>query len=190
MKERSDSELVAEFKASGDPACVGELFSRYHGLTSVLCMKILKDPDKVQDAMMDVYERVINKLPTHNVTNFSAWVYSIARNHCLNLVTRNKEVRLDPDNHKIPGEDFMENENALGQIIEREENLTDLEDCVEQLKDEQKTCIKLFFLQQLSYNQIVEKTTFNMKKVKSFIQNGKRNLRICIERKQDERGES
>jgi RNA polymerase sigma-70 factor (ECF subfamily) len=57
-----------------------------------------------------------------------------------------------------------------------------LEKCIETLGDEQKQCVKLFYLQEKCYKEITESTGFDMNKVKSYIQNGKRNLKICMEK--------
>ena len=63
-----------------------------------------------------------------------------------------------------------------------EDDLGRLEKCIEELQDEQKQCVELFYIRKKPYQTIVESTGFEMKKVKSYIQNGKRNLKICMEK--------
>jgi RNA polymerase sigma factor (sigma-70 family) len=69
----------------------------------------------------------------------------------------------------------LNNESVLDQDMET------LKKCIDQLKDEQKECIKLFYLEEKCYQEIAESTSYELKKVKSYIQNGKRNLRICMD---------
>jgi RNA polymerase sigma-70 factor (ECF subfamily) len=62
-----------------------------------------------------------------------------------------------------------------------ESDLSKLEKCIEKLGSEQKSCVELFFIQQKCYQEITDLTGFDFKKVKSYIQNGKRNLKQCME---------
>jgi RNA polymerase sigma-70 factor (ECF subfamily) len=43
----------------------------------------------------------------------------------------------------------------------------------------------LFYLEQKCYKDIADLTGYDLNKVKSAIQNGKRNLKICMERKEN-----
>lgn len=67
--------------------------------------------------------------------------------------------------------------------LQDERMLKDLEEAMQHLKKEQKTCIRMFYLQRKSYQSIAEETGFNLLQVKSYIQNGKRNLRLLLEKK-------
>lgn len=143
-----------------------------------LCLKYLKDREDAQDAVMAIYEHVSKKLLTSEVTHFKSWLYMVSKNHCL-MELRKK----DPEVHT---EIFMESDDSVHLKKEKEkleDDLEALEACIEELKTEQKSCVKHFFLERLSYDQITIKTGIDLKKVKSHIQNGKRNLKICLESK-------
>src|SRR5690606_29768351 len=144
-----------------------------------LSLKYLKDSAKSEDAVMQIFELLIKKLRVHKVDNFKSWLYSVARNHCLmQLRASGKDVVIIDDN-------FMESLDIKHQDNDsdlQEEKLQLLEKCIGELNIEQQQCIRLFYLDEKCYKDIVEITGFEMKKVKSYIQNGRRNLKICIEK--------
>jgi RNA polymerase sigma-70 factor (ECF subfamily) len=175
----SDLELIENYKKSEDLGIVGALFNRYMTLVYGVCMKYLKDREESKDAVMQVFEKLTVSLKQHDVTHFKSWLYVTSRNHCL-MALRAKKGR----NFEEITADFMENEVLmhLQDEPEMEANLTKLEKCMEHLVAEQKDCVSLFYLQQKCYKEIVQITGFDDNKVKSYIQNGKRNLKLCLER--------
>ncbi|MEQ1585069.1 MAG: sigma-70 family RNA polymerase sigma factor [Cyclobacteriaceae bacterium] len=175
----TDSELLNHYKKDGQLSYLGELYARYQALVYGVCLKYLKDRDESKDAVMQLFEKLIQTLRNHEVDNFKSWVYVTARNHCLMQIRARKgkfTQEFSPE--------FMENQLLLHpeDEPELEGNLTKLEKCIETLINEQKQCIQLFFLQEKCYRDIAQFTGFDLNQVKSFIQNGKRNLKICMER--------
>jgi RNA polymerase sigma factor (sigma-70 family) len=173
----ADIELISEYKVSGDPAVVGSLFDRYMTLVYGVCLKYFKDESK--DAVMQIFEKLMVSLKEHDITNFKSWLYVTSKNHCL-MALRAKKGR----NFEQISTDFMENGLVLHLEVEpeMESNLAKLEKCIEHLAVEQKDCVTLFYMQQKCYKEIVQITGFDDNKVKSYIQNGKRNLKLCMER--------
>jgi RNA polymerase sigma factor (sigma-70 family) len=157
---------------------LGELFSRYQSLVYGVCLKYLKDRDEAKDAVMQLFEKLIQTLRTHEVENFKSWLYVTSRNHCLMQIRARKGKFTQEFSPEV-----MENQLLLHpeDEPELEGNLTKLEKCIETLANEQKECVQLFYLKEKCYKDIVQDTGFEMNKVKSFIQNGKRNLKICME---------
>lgn len=175
----SDLELVAKYKDSGDLSLVGTLYNRYMTLVYGVCMKYLKDREESRDAVMQIFEKLIVSLKTHEIAHFKGWLYTTARNHCLMTLRArkgNKVVEISAD--------FMENGLLLHlqDEPEMETNLIKLEKCIAHLVAEQKDCVTLFYMHQKCYKEIVQITGFDDNKVKSYIQNGKRNLKLCMER--------
>lgn len=176
---RTDTELLTAYKASANVEIIGTLFQRYVHLVYGLCLKYLKDRDEAQDAVMEVFESLQAKLLHHEVQHFKSWLYMVSKNHCL------MHLRKHTPTEKMNGT-LVENELVMHpQEEERpiDEDLNALEKCLEQLKDDQQQCVRLFYLQQHSYDEVSQLTSFALKKVKSYIQNGKRNLKICLEKK-------
>ena len=175
----SDLELIAQYKVSADQVLLGVLYNRYMTLVYGVCLKYLKDREEARDAVMQIFEKLMVSLKEHDIAHFKSWLYVTARNHCLMALRARKGKNFQ----EISGA-VMENEMLLHlqEEPEMESNLTKLEKCIEHLVAEQKNCVQLFYLQQKCYKEIVQITGFDDNKVKSYIQNGKRNLKICMER--------
>lgn len=180
----SDNELITEYKSTKNNVLVGILYKRYSHLVLGLCFKYLKDEDDAKDAVMQIFEKLINDLLKHNIDFFKSWLYTFSKNHCL-MIIRNRQSKLKKEiDLQIHADSFMETEqlNHLTVASEKEKQFTQLENAIIELSTDQKRCIELFYLQEKSYAEIVDITGFTMNEVKSFIQNGKRNLKIKLER--------
>lgn len=175
----TDLELLDRYKVDAELSALGELFSRHQSLVYGVCLKYLKDRDDAKDAVMQLFEKLVDTLRIHDVENFKSWLYVTTRNHCLMQLRAQKGKFM-----KEFSPEFMENQLLLHpeEEPELEGNLNKLEKCIETLVNEQKKCVQLFYLEEKCYKEIAEVTQFDMNKVKSFIQNGKRNLKICMER--------
>jgi len=175
---RSDSELILLYRRTNDLSVIGELYTRYVSLVYGVCLKYLKDRDEAKDACMQLFEKLIETLKNHEIENFKSWLYVSARNHCL-MQIRGKKGKFKEEIDALDVESHFllhpEEENDL------EKNLDKLEDCIERLIDGQRECVRLFYLNEKCYREIKAVTGFELNQVKSFIQNGKRNLKICME---------
>jgi RNA polymerase sigma factor (sigma-70 family) len=174
-----DAVLLSQFKSSHEMGPLSDLFVRYTSMVYGVCLKYLKDRDESKDMVMQVYEKLPGKLKAHEVTHFKSWLYITTRNECL-MYLRSKKGKISQDIDSV----FMENELSvhLEEEPEMETNLTKLEKCIDELAAEQKQCVQLFFIEERCYKDITVSTGFDLNKVKSYIQNGKRNLKICMER--------
>jgi RNA polymerase sigma factor (sigma-70 family) len=181
---QSDSELVTAFKQTGNMELLGALYQRYMDLVFGVCLKYLKDAERSKDAVMDIYLELGQKLPRHEVAYFKGWLHVLARNHCL------MQLR-SPRNLKTTelGPQFMqsdENGHLESEQLVKEEKLNILERCVEGLPTEQRQTVALFYLENKCYNEIASLTGYDWNKVRSYIQNGRRNLKICMEQHTNE----
>ena len=175
----TDKELVDLYKKSTGLDALGELYRRYMDLVYGVCLKYLKNNEAAKDSVMQIFEELVVKLKKHEVENFKSWLYQVAKNHCLMQLRSPKNlktVEISPT--------LMQNEENvhLNGILEREENLEKMEHCLKTLTDDQQTAIRLFYLEGKCYNEIVEATGREWKDVRSFIQNGRRNLKLCMEK--------
>lgn len=178
-----DLELVSLYKNTGDKNCVGVLFQRYTHLIFGVCMKYLKDEDDSQDASMQIFEKLLSDLKKHEIQQFKAWLHMVCKNFCLMQLRSGKTKLKHQKELQKDLEMSVETDHELHLTMAslKEIQLTLMEDCIHGLNKEQKLCIELFYLQEKSYLEVAEMTSFSMNNVKSFIQNGKRNLKICIE---------
>jgi RNA polymerase sigma factor (sigma-70 family) len=177
--ELPDKELVNLFRTSGNMDVLAVLFQRYMDLLYGVCLKYLKQPETAKDAVMQIFEELVAKLPRHEVENFKSWLYTLAKNYCLMQLRTPKNLKTTEFN---PDSMQLEEEMHLNGIQLKEENLQKLERCLETLSIEQKKAVELFYLQNKCYKEIAEATGIDWNKVRSFIQNGRRNLKICMEK--------
>lgn len=178
----TDKELVAAFKESGDINHLSILYQRYMDLVFGVCLKYLKDAEKSKDAVMDIFEELNKKLNQHEVDNFKGWLHVLARNYCLMQLRSPRNMKTTEFNA-----DFMQSGQTVhltNEVLEKEETFNKLAQCLETLPEDQKHSIQLFFVQKKCYNEIAEITGYEWNKVRSYIQNGKRNLKICLEGKE------
>ena len=170
--------MVIEYKRTCNLEVLGILYQKYMPLVYGLCLKYFKNEERSKDAVMQIFEQLIQKLKVHEVGNFKNWLYSLSRNYCL------MELRYNSKHETISLEDnFREPEFSVDELnFENQEKLNSMESCMQKLPDEQRLSIDLFYLQQKCYKEVAEITGFDISKVKSYIQNGKRNLKICMER--------
>jgi len=145
-------------------------------------MKYLKEEDTCKDVVMDIFEQLFDKLLKHEISNFKPWLYSVAKNECLHHIRDRRHVLKDEWYEKNNGADVMENNPFLypDKEIVLNNQFMKLERAIADLSEEQKICIELFYLHDKSYEDISLSTGYDMKKVKSYIQNGKRNLKIYL----------
>ena len=175
----SDTELLNRFYAKHDNEWLGILLERYTMLLLGVSMKYLKNEEEAKDAVQQVFLKAINELHKYKVEYFKSWIYMIAKNHCL-MKLRDKGKHPVEINERVmsaPAE--PEEKNS---VLEKEKKLDDLAMALLQLNREQQLCVTLFYLEKKSYQEIADQTTFELMQVKSHIQNGKRNLKIIMDR--------
>lgn len=176
-----DKQLVDAYKQSGDLAVLGQLYQRYMELVYGVCLKYLKDPEPAKDAVMQIFEELVIKLKKHEVDNFRGWLHQVAKNHCLMQLRTPKNLKTV----ELKTELVQSGENVhLNGVLEKEENFKKLEYCIGTLSNDQQMAIRLFYLEEKCYNEIVEITGMEWNQVRSFIQNGRRNLKLCMEKNQ------
>ena len=182
-RHTSDTELLNRFYADHDNEWLGILLERYTMLLLGVCMKYLKNEEASKDAVQQVFLKAINELHKYKVEYFKSWIYMIAKNHCL-MQLRDKgrfNAEINEQALRTPAEP-----DGSGQHIQKDKTLDNLAGALMQLNKEQQLCVTLFYLEKKSYQEIAAQTSFSIMHVKSHIQNGKRNLKIIMERMSEE----
>ena len=179
----TDLELLQLYKLSGDAVIIGLLYKRHVAMALGVANKYLQPEDDAKDAVMQVFEQLLGSINNHKIDNFKSWLYSVVKNFCLMKLRKEKNLTIvrEEEGKNIYG--VMEMEQLLHQeeVTVKESNLSNLEMAIETLNIEQKKCVELFYLQQKSYIEVVEITGYSLNNVKSFIQNGKRNLKLKMQ---------
>lgn len=185
-KPTTDLEYVAAYRATGDLAVLGELYERHMELIYAVCYNYLRDEDEAKDAVMHLFEQLVTDLLRHDVQQFGAWLHSVARNYCLMQLRKNQA---HPKTTLVTnGVDEIDDESLTKLLIDEptdsdlEEDLSRMESCLQTLPPEQRTCLTLFYLDRKTYTEVADITGYDLKQVKSYLQNGRRNLKICMQK--------
>lgn len=178
---QNDERLLKRYRETTDMKVLGELFEGHAEMVYFVCYKYLQDSEDSKDAVMQIFEELITKVNKQEIRQFATWLYVLTRNHCLMKLRAAKKMQL------VPLDNFVEFPADLHPEgpEEKECQLTALERCMEKLPEQQKQSIDLFFLKEKCYKDVAEETGYSLNDVKSYIQNGKRNLKICMERNRD-----
>ncbi|MEO7317062.1 MAG: sigma-70 family RNA polymerase sigma factor [Ginsengibacter sp.] len=176
----SDEELMLQYKAEGSLEVLGELYSRYMDLVYGVCLKYFKEPESAKDAVMNIFEELVTKLKKYEVDHFKGWLYRLASNHCLMKLRKDKTglKQVDTDVMQFSGNVHPDDEIDSS---DKEMQFITMQYCIEQLSGDQKKVIQLFYLKEKSYQEIANETKNDINKIRSYIQNGRRNLKICME---------
>lgn len=176
----TDEQLVLHYKQYQHQNALAVLYVRYTDLLYGVCVKYLKDQEAAKDAVMGIYEALTTKLLKHEPDNFKSWLYVVSKNFCLMQLRKEKGKSFSElSDNFVQLEDYSHLENALA----KEMHLNSLENCIGQLNNEQKQTITLFYLEEKCYSDISTITGLEWNKVRSLIQNGKRNLKLCMDKK-------
>ena len=176
----TDEQLLSYYHADNNQEWIGILLERYTLLLFGVCMKYLKNEEEAKDCVQQVFLKVLTDVSKYEITYFKSWLYMVAKNYCLMRLRSSQNKQVQTLTEAIDNEPT---EDQKSELVENEKTYTLLEQAIEELNEEQKQCVTLFYLKKYSYNQIVEKTQYNLSQVKSYIQNGKRNLKILLEKK-------
>ena len=174
-----DKELIEKYRTTKDQSFVAELYKRYMTQVYGSCMTYYKNTADAEDAVMEIYEKLTKKMLTSEIKYFKSWLYTVTRNHCL------EKLRKISTHESKKSEAVLMYYDDLIHLdnVEKENELNQLEECMDGLVDEQRRCVTLFYHEKKSYAEISELLQLGVGQVRSRIQNGRRNLKNCMEKK-------
>lgn len=178
IKSRTDEELIALYQQSGDNQWLGVLLERHTLLLLGVAMKYLKDRDQAYDAVQQVFIKTLTKFPDSPVQNFKGWLYILMRNHCLGILRNSNHFAPEEVLSGLPAPEVKTQEDWANDELMRQ----NMHQALQSLNPDQQTCIRLFYIERRSYKEIMEHTNFSFEQVKSYVQNGKRNLKIALQK--------
>jgi RNA polymerase sigma-70 factor (ECF subfamily) len=178
------ADYIAAYRTTGDLTILGELYEQHMELVYAVCFNYLRDEDEAKDAVMNLFEQLVTDLRRHEVQQFGPWLHSVARNYCLMQLRKSQshpKVELVTNSGADSDEDVPLLLTDDTDAPDREEDLTKMEACLQTLPPEQRTCLTLFYLERKSYSEVADQTGYDLKQVKSYLQNGRRKLKICMQ---------
>ena len=186
LQNESDEQLLIKYQIDKHPACANELYARYIHLIYGAAMKYLRHQEKSRELSLQIFQKLLELKNAKDVKSLNYWIYAMVRNEC---ISKNRKQAVEDQRedsfqyHEANEESFMENEGYVRLMNdEPEKESSPILKYIQKLPKEQKECVELFYFKELSYKAIEQKTGYELKQVKSFIQNGKRNLKIMLEK--------
>ncbi len=178
----SDEELLKHYKQSGNKELFADLFKKHVSVVYGTCLFYLQDKDEAQDATMQLFEKLMLDINNREIDNFKGWLSFVVRNHCISLIRKNKSQTKNIKSYyefeyEFPNYEEEEKINSVSDDI----LLENMKECLPKLKENQRICVELFYLKNKSYQDIANETKFSLNEIKSYIQNGKRNLKLLLE---------
>ena len=175
----SDEELILYYKKEQAKFCIDLFYNRYGHLLLTIAFKYMKNKEDAEDVVMTLFESLGNKIVKHEIQNFKSWLNTTLKNECLMQLRKVKNLSnpISIDELKTASEEIEESDFHLI----KENQLTELEALLTNLKADQRKCIELFYLESKSYLEIADQLNLSLNSVKSAIQNGKRMLKIKLE---------
>ncbi len=168
----TDEELLQLFKDGQEKKVLEVFYVRYAHLIMGTALKFTNQISDAEDIVMQVFENLPNKIRKHEISNFKPWLHMVTKNQCL-MELRKKKIEVPLElTERAQEEEYYDNsiDTQIALAL----------DAIELLKEPQKSCIRLFFLEKLSYVEISGKLALDLKTVKSAIQNGKRNIKLQL----------
>jgi RNA polymerase sigma-70 factor (ECF subfamily) len=179
VRKLSDEDIISLYKEKLWTSCIDELYQRYAHMVFGVCLKYVKQIENAEDLTLTLFASLSEKLVQHQVQHFKSWLYVSARNSSLMFLRANK-INLElKDDHLL----YDDSDQRLDDKLEHDELIESLIKVFEELKDEQRICIQLFYLQKKSYEEVANMTHYSLKEVKSHLQNGRRNLKLLLEKR-------
>jgi len=184
FRDKSDEDVIRLYRQNGDKTLFAHLFKQHVTQVYGTCIFYLKDKEEAKDAVMHIFEKMLADLKKTEVQNFKGWLGFVVRNHCISLLRKKNTVLKNTEAYyEFEYKDPVYEEEVKAEKVNDEILLTYIQQCLPELKENQKICVQAFYLHGMSYQQISEKNGFSTNEVKSYIQNGKRNLKLLIEEK-------
>jgi RNA polymerase sigma-70 factor (ECF subfamily) len=178
----SDEEILKHYKQTGDKEVFADLFKKHVTVVYGTCLFYLQDKDEAQDATMHLFEKLLLDVNNREIDHFKGWLSFVVRNHCISLIRKQKsQAKNVKSYYEFEYQDAnLETEESIGRV-EDEQMLEQMKQSLPKLKEGQRICIELFYLKDKSYQEIAKETSYSLNEIKSYIQNGKRNLKLLIE---------
>ena len=175
---QTDHALIEAFQ-QGDEFAFVALYNRYKGPVYAFCAKMLLDRAVAQDVMQETFVRVYeHRQRLLNAGSFKSWLFTIARNQCLNTLRRtNRHTEFDETaaQHSAPG-----SETPFGRLMKAEQ-VELVNRFLNELSPEYREGLVLREYQNLTYDEIAAVTRNTISSVKSRLFKARRKLGQFLE---------
>ena len=186
MPDQDDPDAVLMLRVKrGDRAAFAELVEKYkQPLFNFIC-RTLRDETESEDLAQNVFLQVYKSRARYERTaKFSTWLFTIARNLCLNEIRRRSRHPAEsleethPENEDLPSRQYEDKKNFLPtENLLHGELASKIEEALDALPEAQRTAILLCRQDELSYEEIAEILDCSLSATKSLIHRGRETLK-------------
>jgi RNA polymerase sigma-70 factor, ECF subfamily len=182
-----DAALMLRVK-DGDIAAFEELVEKYkHPVVNVI-FRMLHDLEEAEDLAQNVFVRVFQSAERYEVSaKFSTWIFTIARNLCLNEIRRrgrhpaqSLETSSSEDEDHAPRQFQDTKAFAPPDALFQKELEQKIRQALAELPEKQRLAIVLCQEDELSYEEIAEVVGCSLSATKSLIHRGRETLKAKL----------
>lgn len=180
-KNKTDEVInwIEQYLQSGNKSFLGRIFEKHKQQLFFHCIKILKDQEDAKDLTSDAFIKAFEKIHSFDLNKpFYPWLAQIATNLCIDCIRRKKKIQFD----QIENQKDIKSSDNQGADLENIELKDTIKGAIKKLKRQQKRCFCLFYIHEKSYKEIVKLTGYSDNEVRSYIQNGKRKVKLILEK--------
>jgi RNA polymerase sigma factor (sigma-70 family) len=172
-----DAALIEKVK-KGDTQAFRQLVDKYKDVSLSLACSILKDKEKAEDVLQDVFIKVFQKASSFkHQSAFSSWLYRIVVNTSYNDLKRNKSY-LELEN--LNSNESQANEKTVLQQLKEEDQKKFVVVALNRLKPDEALVLRLFYLCDMSLKEVQKVTNFTASKIKVDLHRGRKNMEIVL----------
>jgi RNA polymerase sigma-70 factor (ECF subfamily) len=186
LSETTDLDLVQEI-GGGNTQSFQVLMDRYKNPIYQMAYRMILDPFESEDLLQVVFLQVYRNLSTFKPQgSFKAWIFTIARNTCLNEIRRRrrKPVRsldeMTSDSQKVPFQVVDHEQQSAHQIILQDELVEILSRILQEVPEKQRTALLLYQQENLSYEEISKILGCSIGATKSLIFRAREHLKVRL----------
>ena len=173
---RTDEDLMAAYK-SGDVGAYRVLVERHHAPIYRFCLRALRSPEAAADAAQEVFLRVVKNAPTwERKAKFTTWLYTMARNFCIDEARKGRFRKTESLNEKVSKDDDGGEErlDRVASAVPQQDREVDnsrlrriIDAGIKELPDEQREVFLLREMSGLPFKDIADLTGVGENTVKS-----------------------
>jgi RNA polymerase sigma-70 factor, ECF subfamily len=179
-----DAALMLRVK-QGDTAAFTELVEKYKQPIMNLAYRTVRDMTEAEDLAQNVFVQVYKSAARYKSTaKFSTWLFTIARNLCLNEIRRRSRHRAEsldathPEQDDQPLQQYEDKKTfSPPESLLQGELSQQIDRALADLPENQRSAILLCRQEELSYKEIAEALGCSVSATKSLIHRGRETLK-------------
>ena len=183
VKGERDLKLIRRALKNGDTTAYNELLKLYRDPLYFMLYEKVNDKELAKDLTIESLGKAFNKLHLYTpIYTFSTWLFTVARNHCIDYLRKNKLSTISIDKIILNSEgkatnlDLKSSDLNPEQKLERKQRIAMLRQVVDSLKPNYRTLVKLRYFKEMTYDEIAKKLDIPIGTVKAQLHRSREQL--------------